>query len=161
VAQQKVAANANYAAVPANIDAATPYGPPVIRTDWVITKDYAAHGGQGNWGAIDFAFAGDKDSFGASVVATHAGQVKLLRDDPTYGNLVYVAGPHFTTTYGHLQEFAVQEGDEVVRGTQIGAMGSTGESTGPHVDYQVWRDGTNKDPMGYGIPGSQGTGVTP
>lgn len=155
----KVLPNGNWSSVPAEVDADTPYGPPVARTDWVITKDYAAHGGHGNWGAIDFAFAHDYQAFGAPIVATHAGHVKLLRDDPTYGNLVYVQGPHFTTTYGHMQKFYVKEGDPVVRGTVLGEMGSTGASTGPHVDYQVWRDGDNQDPMGYDIPGLQGASV--
>lgn len=154
----QVVANGNYAAVPAGIDAATPYGPPVARTDWVISKDYAAHGGHSNTGAVDFAFAHDYQALGAAIVATHAGRIKLLTDDPTYGNLVYVMGPHYTTTYGHMQKFYVKDGDEVVRGTVLGEMGSTGNSTGPHVDYQVWRDGDNQNPMAFGIPGNQGAG---
>jgi murein DD-endopeptidase MepM/ murein hydrolase activator NlpD len=154
----QVVANGNYSAVPAGIDPATPYGPPVARTDWVISKDYAAHGGHSNTGAVDFAFAHDYQALGAPIVATHAGRVKLLTDDPTYGNLVYVMGPHYTTTYGHMQKFDVHDGDQVVRGTVLGEMGSTGNSTGPHVDYQVWRDGDNQDPMDYGIAGAQGAG---
>lgn len=158
-AGSRTVANGNYSAVPAGVDASTPYGPPVARTDWVITKDYAAHGGHGNWGAVDFAFNHDYQSFGSPLLATHAGRVKLLHDDPTYGNLVYVIGPHFTTTYGHMQKFYVHDGDQVVRGTVLGEMGSTGHSTGPHVDYQVWQDGDNKNPMLYGIPGMRGPGV--
>ena len=154
----QVVANGNYSAVPAGIDPATPYGPPVARTDWVISKDYAAHGGHSNTGAVDFAFAHDYQALGAAIVATHAGRVKLLTDDPTYGNLVYVMGPHYTTTYGHMQKFYVKEGDQVVRGTVLGEMGSTGNSTGPHVDYQFWRDGDNQDPMAFGIAGAQGAG---
>jgi murein DD-endopeptidase MepM/ murein hydrolase activator NlpD len=154
----QVVANGNYSAVPAGIDPATPYGPPVARTDWVISKDYAAHGGHSNTGAVDFAFAHDYQALGAAIVATHAGRIKLLTDDPTYGNLVYVMGPHYPTTYGHMQKFYVKDGDEVVRGTVLGEMGSTGNSTGPHVDYQVWRDGDNQNPMAFGIPGNQGAG---
>jgi murein DD-endopeptidase MepM/ murein hydrolase activator NlpD len=36
-----------------------------------------------------------------------------------------------------------------VRGTVLAEMGSTGNSTGPHVDYQVWDNGANKNPMDY------------
>jgi murein DD-endopeptidase MepM/ murein hydrolase activator NlpD len=57
-----------------------------------------------------------------------------------------------------MQKFYVKDGDEVVRGTVLGEMGSTGNSTGPHVDYQVWRDGDNQNPMAFGIPGNQGAG---
>ncbi len=150
--------NPNNAAMPAATPPDQPYGPPVARTDWVITKDYAAHGGHSNSGAIDFAFWHNYQSAGSALVATHAGRIKLLSDDPTYGNLVYVVGAHFTTTYGHMQKFAVKDGDSVVRGTVLGEMGSTGHSTGPHVDYQVWRDGDNRNPMDYGILGLQGPG---
>jgi murein DD-endopeptidase MepM/ murein hydrolase activator NlpD len=154
----KVIANPNISSVPATIDAYTPYGPPVARTDWVITKDYAAHGGHSNTGAVDFAIWHDYQAAGTPLVATHAGKVKLLQDDPTYGNLVYVIGPHYTTTYGHLQKFYVKDGDQVVRGTVLGEMGATGNATGPHVDYQVWHDGDNQDPINYGITGTQGAG---
>ena len=131
-----------------------PTGIPITRNDWVITKDYAAHGGDDpvkreKWGAVDFAFWHNKDAVGADIIATHAGKVKLLTDDPTYGNLVYVQGPHYTTTYGPLQKFNVTEGQVVRRGDVIGGMGSTGSSSGPHVDYQVWQDGKNQNPMNY------------
>jgi hypothetical protein len=143
-----------------------PTGLPITRQDWVITKDYAAHGGDDpikreKWGAVDFAFWHNKDAFGAPVVATHAGKVKLLKDDPTYGNLVYVQGPQYTTTYGHLQSFNVQEGQVVRRGDVIGGMGSTGQSTGPHVDYQVWKDGKDQNPMDYCQCGMQGSPEPP
>jgi hypothetical protein len=143
-----------------------PTGVPLTRQDWLITKDYAAHGGNDpvareKWGAVDFAFWHNKDAFGAAVVATHAGRVKLLKNDPTYGNLVYVQGPHYTTTYGHLQKFTVQEGQIVRRGDQVGEMGSTGSSTGPHVDYQVWLDGKNQNPMLFCQCGMQGSPEPP
>jgi hypothetical protein len=138
-----------------------PTGIPVTRGDWVISKDYAAHGGldpvaRQKWGAVDFAFWQDKDAFGAEIIATHAGTVKLLEDDPTYGNLVYVMGSPYTTTYGHLERFNVTEGQAVRRGDVIGFMGSTGDSTGPHVDYQVWKDGENQNPMDYCQCGMKG-----
>ncbi len=152
---------ANTAPAKADIDPARPYGVPVTRGDWVITKDYAEHGGLrpppgNNQGAVDFAFWHNKDALGADVVATHAGRVKLLQDDPTYGNLVYVLGTRWSTTYGHLQGFTVKEGDTVQRGQVIGHMGSTGISSGPHVDYQVWENGANRNPMDYCNCGTRG-----
>jgi len=143
-----------------------PQGVPIKRTDWVITKDYAAHGGNDpvarqKWGAVDFAFWHNKDALGAEIIATHAGKIKLLQDYPTYGNLVYVQGPHYTTTYGHMERFNVQVGQIVRRGDVIGFMGSTGHSSGPHVDYQVWQDGQNQNPMNYCQCGMQGSPEPP
>ncbi len=150
----------------AGVDPARPSGVPVTRGDWMITKDYAAHGGLrpppgNNQGAVDFAFYHNLHAFGADVVATHAGTVKLLRDDPTYGNLVYVLGPRWSTTYGHLQDFAVADGQAVQRGQVIGHMGATGVATGPHVDYQVWEAGQNRNPLDYCGCGMQGPDVPP
>jgi len=108
------------------------------RTDWVITKDYAGHGGPGPYGAVDYAYYHDKDACGSALVATHPGVVKTLLNDPVYGNLVYVVGKNYSTTYGHMQKIAVKDGQSVASGDVIGQMGTTGNSTGCHVDYQVW-----------------------
>jgi hypothetical protein len=134
---------------PPDLDPNRPFGPPVIRTDWVISKDYAAHGGHSEWGAIDFAYWYDRDAMGSEVVATHAGTVHLIPDDPIYGNWVWVVNEHYTTRYGHTRKYLVSEGQQVVRGTLLAEMGSTGNSTGPHVDYQVWQDNDNKNPMDF------------
>lgn len=134
---------------PPDLDPNRPFGPPVIRTDWVISKDYAAHGGHSEWGAIDFAYWYDQGAMGSEVVATHAGTVHLIPDDPIYGNWVWVVNEHFTTRYGHTRTYLVSEGQQVVRGTLLAEMGSTGNSTGPHVDYQVWQDNDNKNPMDF------------
>ncbi len=134
---------------PADLDPDRPYGPPVIRTDWVISKDYAAHGGHSEWGAIDFAYWYDQGAMGSEVVATHAGTVHLIPDDPIYGNWIWVVNGHYTTRYGHTRKYLVTEGQPVVRGTLLAEMGSTGHSTGPHVDYQVWQDNDNKNPMDF------------
>ena len=144
------------AAAPTDVDAGTPFGPPVARADWLVTRDYAAHGGRSDTGAIDIGFVNDYRALGAAIVATHAGRVKLLRDDPTFGNLVYVLGAHFSTTYGHMGKFYVKDGDQVARGTVLGEMGATGRTPGPRLDYQVWQDGVNQNPMDYGITSAQG-----
>jgi murein DD-endopeptidase MepM/ murein hydrolase activator NlpD len=44
----------------------------------------------------------------------------------------------------------VQEGQTVKRGDVIGYVGSTGDSSGPHLDYQVWQDGVNVNPLDFG-----------
>ena len=53
------------------------------------------------------------------------------------------------TVYGHMQEVLVKAGDTVKRGQQIGRMGSTGRSTGPHCHYAVLVNGKGVDPRNY------------
>jgi len=120
-------------------DPARPSGPPTdpSRSDWGIVKDYAANGGGGNRGAVDISFA--QNALGSPLHATHAGLVKTLRDDPTYGNLVYIIGNGYTTIYGHLQSISVSNGQTVKRGDIIGTLGVSGMTTGPEVNYQIWQ----------------------
>jgi murein DD-endopeptidase MepM/ murein hydrolase activator NlpD len=53
------------------------------------------------------------------------------------------------TRYGHLKSIAVKVGDEVAYRQQIGALGNTGRSTGPHVHYEVRVDNKAYDPMNF------------
>jgi murein DD-endopeptidase MepM/ murein hydrolase activator NlpD len=55
----------------------------------------------------------------------------------------------FVTRYAHLHEIHVKPGDRVRRGAVIGLVGSTGRSTGPHLHYEVFRDGRRVNPWGY------------
>jgi murein DD-endopeptidase MepM/ murein hydrolase activator NlpD len=64
--------------------------------------------------------------------------VKVSANSYPAGNHVWVINEHYKTGYAHLQSFAVSEGQTVRRGDVIGYIGSTGQSSGPHLDYQVW-----------------------
>jgi murein DD-endopeptidase MepM/ murein hydrolase activator NlpD len=55
----------------------------------------------------------------------------------------------FTTVYGHLDKITVEPGDVVHRGQQIGTLGNSGRSTGPHLHYEVHEDGVAKNPLYY------------
>jgi murein DD-endopeptidase MepM/ murein hydrolase activator NlpD len=67
-----------------------------------------------------------------------------------YGNYVEIDhGSGISTRYGHMSRFAVRSGDRVGRGEQIGAMGSTGRSTGSHLHYEVHIDGEAVNPMPF------------
>jgi murein DD-endopeptidase MepM/ murein hydrolase activator NlpD len=55
----------------------------------------------------------------------------------------------FTTVYGHLDKITVEPGDVVHRGQEIGTLGNSGRSTGPHLHYEVHEDGVAKNPLYY------------
>lgn len=136
-----------------------PFGNPLGKTNTVMTQGYGVgtHAPAAIWGAVDLAIDGDGDgqadpqgTIGTPVYATQAGVVKLAADTWPAGNHIWIEGAHFKTGFSHLKGFAVQDGQPVQRGDLIGYVGSTGESSGPHLDYQVWKDGVNVNPLDYG-----------
>lgn len=75
---------------------------------------------------------------GTAVHATADGRVQFAGFYGGYGRLVVVKhGSTYETYYGHLSSIAVTEGQELRRGEQIGNVGSSGRSTGPHLHYEV------------------------
>lgn len=67
-----------------------------------------------------------------------------------YGNLIEIDhGNGFKTKYAHLNKSYVQKGQNVEQGDEIGEVGSTGRSTGPHLHYEVLYNGVNVDPMAF------------
>jgi murein DD-endopeptidase MepM/ murein hydrolase activator NlpD len=67
-----------------------------------------------------------------------------------YGVLVEVNhGNGFLTRYAHNSKVLVNKGDTVQRGQAIAVVGSTGRSTGPHVHFEVLKDGRQIDPMTF------------
>jgi len=75
---------------------------------------------------------------GDAVSATANGTVLKAGWQGGYGNMVEIDhGNGLTTRYGHLSRVDVQVGESVIRGQLIGAVGSTGRSTGPHLHYEV------------------------
>lgn len=134
-------------------DGSRPVGLPLKRTDWIILRDYAAHGGPGPNGAIDLGVVGNRDAVGTPVYATHDGVVRVLRGNRLYGNLVAVKNDRWSTTYGHLDQVLVSDGQRVRRGDQIGTLGRTGQAAGPQLDYQVWEQvgatEINRNPMDF------------
>jgi hypothetical protein len=88
---------------------------------------------------------------GTPIYATGDGVVEMVRNDwGGYGkHIVIDHGFGYQTLYAHMQEFNVKEGDHVKRGDCIGYVGNTGHSTGPHVHYEVIKDGEQVDPVHY------------
>jgi murein DD-endopeptidase MepM/ murein hydrolase activator NlpD len=79
-----------------------------------------------------------KGKKGAKIYATASGKVIKALYNGGYGNFVQIDhGNGYITTFAHMQNYVVQEGDTVERGQLIGQVGSTGRSTGPHLHYEI------------------------
>lgn len=90
---------------------------------------------------------------GTPVHSTQAGRVVQAGwNDQGYGNLVIVENGPYRTYYAHLDQIGVQVGDQLRSGAVVGLSGSTGNSTGPHVHYEVRRDGVTVDPSEADVP---------
>ena len=94
---------------------------------------------------IDF-----RASTGTEVRATGAGTVVVAGRNGGYGNMVEIDhGDGLTTRYAHLSQVLVKVGDHVETDGPVGLSGTTGRSTGPHLHYEVRRDGKATDPMRF------------
>lgn len=89
-------------------------------------------------------------SFGASIVAANSGTVTLAGWNSGYGNCVIIDhGGGRATLYGHMSSIGVKKGQSVTKGQQIGKVGSTGNSTGPHLHFEVLINGSPVNPMQF------------
>lgn len=87
-----------------------------------------------------------------SVLAADSGKVIIAGwpDNVGYGNRVMIDhGNGYVTLYGHLNKIYVVAGQTVKRGDQIGQMGSTGRSTGPHLHFEIRRNGSTTNPLDF------------
>jgi murein DD-endopeptidase MepM/ murein hydrolase activator NlpD len=91
---------------------------------------------------------------GTSIYAAAGGVVVVQEFHAAYGNMVEIDhGNNLITRYAHASEAYVKKGDLVKRGQKIAAVGSTGRSTGPHLHFEVWADGSPQDPKKFLITG--------
>ena len=94
---------------------------------------------------VDFA-----GSAGSNVMAVAAGIVTWAGQRTGYGNLVEINhGDGYVTRYAHNEKTLVAVGQAVKRGEAVALMGSTGRSTGPHVHFEVLRNGRQVDPLSF------------
>jgi murein DD-endopeptidase MepM/ murein hydrolase activator NlpD len=91
---------------------------------------------------------------GTSIYAAAGGVVVVREYHAAYGNMVEIDhGNNLITRYAHASDVYVKKGDLVKRGQKIAAVGSTGRSTGPHLHFEVWADGSPQDPKKFLITG--------
>jgi len=75
---------------------------------------------------------------GTPVLAATDGVVTFTGSEAEYGRMIVIGHGHdFSTVYGHLAKIQIQAGDKVVKGQVIGTVGLSGNSTGPHLHYEV------------------------
>lgn len=110
-----------------------------------ILKEYRPHHG------TDYAAP-----TGTPVRSVGEGEVQQAGYRGANGNYVKIRhNGTYTSGYLHLSQLAVEPGQEVEQGETIGYVGSTGRSTGPHLDYRLWKHGTAVDPYSLDLPPSQ------
>ncbi len=87
---------------------------------------------------------------GTAIYATAPGKVVHAGWYGPYGKMVEIEhGNGFKTRYGHMRKVRVKEGDEVTLGQRVGDMGKTGRVTGTHLHYEIWFEGSVRDPMPF------------
>lgn len=101
--------------------------------------------------AIDYAAA-----LGTPVRAVGDGSVTLAGWDGSYGNKVSIRhNATYSTNYAHLSRIAVKRGQKVAQGQIIGYVGSTGLSTGPHLHYEMVKNGVKINPLTEELPSGE------
>jgi murein DD-endopeptidase MepM/ murein hydrolase activator NlpD len=95
--------------------------------------------------ALDFGIP-----VGSPVKATMDGEVVYAGwNDEGYGNLVIVQNGNYKTYFAHLSKIPVEVGQTVHAGEVVGKSGNTGNSTGPHLHYEVRKNGEQIDPSSF------------
>ena len=114
----------------------------VVPVSGTLTSDYGPRWGTTHWG-LDIA-----NSIGTPILAAADGTVVEAGPASGFGLWVRVLHDDGTTTvYGHINEYLVEQGQRVQAGQQIATVGNRGESTGPHLHFEVWdADGSKTDP---------------
>lgn len=109
-----------------------------------ITSGYGKRWGKMHEG-LDIAGVSNRN-----IKSSDNGRVVSAGWNGNYGNCVIIDhGNGYRTLYGHLSSIAVSVGDVVEQGEKIGVMGSTGDSTGTHLHFEILKNGANANPMQF------------
>ncbi len=111
-----------------------------------ITSGYGSRWGSTHTG-IDISGGG---CYGAGIVAAASGTVIKAGSHWSYGNYIIVDhGGGYTTLYAHCSKLLVSAGQNVAQGQKIALVGSTGQSTGPHLHFEVRINGKTQNPRNF------------
>lgn len=142
----------DYLKIQKDIYLATPRGMPVAGA---ISSSYGKRKNPRNGGDDYHTGIDISTSSGDPVRATADGIVSFSGWNGGSGNLVVLEHGHgYSTFYAHNKALAVKVGQKVRKGDVIGYVGSTGYSTGPHVHYEIWKNGNPVNPVEYMKEGS-------
>ena len=114
---------------------------------WPVNGGYVSSpfGGRRNHKGVDIAAPK-----GTAIYAAEDGTVTMSRWYTTYGNCIIINhGNGIQTLYGHASKLVVKQGQKVKKGDLIALVGSTGRSTGNHLHFEIQRNGTRINPIGY------------
>lgn len=91
-----------------------------------------------------------KANHGVSVKAAMAGKVIEAGPNSSFGNMVKIDHQNgYITLYAHCSAIVAKKGNMVKQGEIISKVGSTGTSTGPHLHFEIWKNGTPVNPLDY------------
>jgi len=124
------------------------WGRPCTWSKLTSPYGYRTHPTTGQWkfhNGVDLA-----NDRGTPIYAVRSGKVTVATYGSTYGNYVTINhGDGFSSLYAHMTHSVVSKGDYVEKGQLIGYMGSTGRSTGPHLHFSIFYNGSTVNPMNY------------
>lgn len=110
-----------------------------------LTSTYSEDRGTYNHKGIDIA-----NQRGTEIYASYTGKVTFAGVNGGFGNVIYIEhSSGYKTIYAHLDEILVEKGMSVQKGDLIGKMGTTGNSTGNHLHFELHKDGNHKNPFDY------------
>ncbi len=118
---------------------------------WLVTSPVGARVSPGGIGSTNHQGIDIGAHYGTNILASKSGVVLLACWYGGYGNCVIVqhgSGGYYTT-YAHMSRILVYEGQEVSQGQVLGLVGSTGNSTGPHLHFEIIVNGNFKNPLDY------------
>lgn len=117
--------------------------PNILPVEGWITRKFSLDSSLMGHSGIDFAAA-----VGTPIKATSPGIVEDIKNDKYFGLIVTLLHENgFVTKYGHCSQILVSKHERVNKGQTIALVGNTGLSTGPHLHYEVIKDGKNIDPL--------------
>jgi len=121
----------------------------IMPVDGIITGVYGSQrilNGKPKWPHYGIDIAAKK---GTKIKSSGTGIVTMAENDLYYtgGTIIMDHGHGISTIYSHLENIYVEVGEEITKGDIIGTVGSTGRSTGPHLDFRVNWFQTRLDPM--------------
>lgn len=86
---------------------------------------------------------------GDEILSAISGRVSQISEEGNLGKHIKIENENYATVYAHCNDILVQEGNEVKQGDKIATIGNTGNSTGPHLHFEILENGEYVNPLNY------------